>query len=104
MTTPGIRRAPALPSGRPGVRWRESGGLEHSTRGGREPALADLVEQRLVADLENAGRLGPISVHLREHFRQGLALGVSRPASRYVSQALACHRALDLGRPVHTAA
>src|SRR5207247_7487342 len=54
--------------------------------------LGDLVEQRLVADLENPGCLGAIPVHPIEHFDGRLALGFSRAAPCDVSQALVDER------------
>src|SRR5258705_2818803 len=44
-----------------------------------QAALGDLLEQRLVADLENARGLGAVPAHAIEHFEERLALGVSRP-------------------------
>src|SRR5262245_32746685 len=86
--TPGIRRAPAWPSRRRILDGRESESLARSRRGGGKSALADLVEERLVADLENSGRLGSIPMHLLEHLRERLALSFSRPAARDFPQAL----------------
>src|SRR5262245_4024299 len=57
-------------------------------RGRGQLALSDLVEQRLVADLENARRLGAIPVHLLEHALERRALGVPRPPARDLGQAL----------------
>ena len=54
----------------------------------RQAALGDLLEQRLVADLENPRGLGTVPAYAIEHFEERLALGVSRPAAPYLSQAL----------------
>src|SRR5216684_1202160 len=54
----------------------------------RQLALGDLVEQRLVADLENPSHLGPIPVRPFEHFHEGFALGLSRAAAGDLPQAL----------------
>src|SRR5216683_8140114 len=95
MTTPGIRRGVGALAGkhRPsrGDWWR-SGGLARSMRGWLQPALADLVEQRLVADLENARGLGAIPPHVLEHFLKGFALGFSGAAPRDLPQALGDQR------------
>src|SRR2546426_12097904 len=57
-----------------------------ATRRRRQLALGDLVQQRLVADLEDAGGLGAIPPHALEHLDQGLALGLTRTAPRDLTQ------------------
>src|SRR5688572_32063396 len=52
-----------------------------------QPALHDLVEERLVADLQQPGRLRPVPVHAVEHFLDGDALGVPRGLASDVLQA-----------------
>src|SRR5258708_36322001 len=47
-----------------------------------EAALDDLVEQRLVADLEQASRLRAVPMHAVEHFLDGDALGVTGGLTR----------------------
>src|SRR5439155_24245013 len=67
-------------------------GLGGAARGWREPTLADLVEQRLVADLENARRLCAIPPDLREHLGEDLALGLSRATAGDLPEALGHQR------------
>src|SRR5262245_20947659 len=97
--TPGTRRAPAGRCVGESLHGRESGELARSRRAGGESALANLVEERLVADLENSGRLGSIPMHLLEHLRERLALRFSRPAARDVPQALGNLRPRSLDEP-----
>src|SRR3989449_11250155 len=63
--------------------------LRSKVRRWRQLTLGDLVEQRLVADLENARGLGAIPLHAIEHFHEGFALGFARAATRDLLQALA---------------
>src|SRR5260370_1184099 len=51
-------------------------------RRAREAAVHDLVEQRLVADLQQARGLGPVPVDALEHVFDGQTLGVARRAPR----------------------
>src|SRR5206468_1844439 len=67
--------------------WAQ-GSLRLAPRRRRQSALGDLVEQRLVADLEITSRLGAIPPHAFEHFCQGLALGCQRATARDLPQAL----------------
>src|SRR2546425_614332 len=78
------------------------GGSERleSPRRRRQLALGDLVEQRLVADLENARGLGAIPLHAIEHFHEGFTLGFPRAAARDLPQALAGDRCGRMGRGV----
>src|SRR5206468_11326513 len=62
-------------------RWVEIGCLARSMRGWLQPALADLVEQRIVADLENERGIVAILPHVIEHFLKGFALGFSGTAT-----------------------
>src|SRR5947199_9167595 len=50
--------------------------------GAREAAVHDLVEERLVADLQQARGLGPVPVDALEHLLDGQTLGVARRAPR----------------------
>src|SRR2546426_1784939 len=72
---------------------------------GHQLVFGDLVEQGLVADLENPRRLGAIPVHPLEHFFKGFALGFTRPAACDLPQALGEERSGPRGRgvPVPTA-
>src|SRR3989442_14796723 len=77
-------------------------GLARSMRGWLQPALADLVQQRLVADLEDARGLGAIPPHVLEHFLKGFALGFSSAAPRDLPQALGDQRPRRRGVHVPT--
>src|SRR5882762_12022945 len=56
--------------------------------GGREPALGDLAQECLVADLEASRRLGPIPLHPLEDLREGPPFGFPGSPSGDVSQTL----------------
>src|SRR2546427_5201274 len=67
--------------------------LTELPRGRRfELALRNLVEQRLVADLQDAGRFGAVPVNALEDFCKRLALCFLRAASGDVPQALGAWR------------
>src|SRR5262245_36036086 len=104
MATPGIRHAPAsgLPRASEVDLCRRSDLLQRTTRGGREAALGDLVEQCLVADLENARCFGTIPTNLLEHLGQGLAFSLARAASSNLPQAFVDDRS-NLDVPVESA-
>src|SRR6267143_2055174 len=51
------------------------------TKRRRQAVLGDLLEQRLVADLEHPRGLGTVPAHASEHFQERFALGLSRPAA-----------------------
>ena len=54
------------------------GELPIAGQGRRQSAVDDLVEQRLLAHLEDPGRRGSIPVHLSEHVLERFTLGLSR--------------------------
>ena len=58
-------------------------------RGRRQLTLGDLVEQRLVADLQDPGCLGAIPAHALQHLRERVPLGLARAPTRDLPQALA---------------
>src|SRR5882672_667747 len=60
----------------------DGGTIERLAATGRrhQLALGDLVEDRLVADFEDARSLGAIPLHAIEHLDEGLALGLPRAA------------------------
>src|SRR5439155_22785291 len=70
------------------ARREKLGGVGPLGRGGRarafsrEAALIDLVQQRLVADAEEAGRLGAVPVHALEDVADGVALRRARGLAR----------------------
>src|SRR5438132_8136037 len=71
-----------LNKGRAQVRRQVAVGRVPSVRKRRpQAALGDLVEQRLVADLEAPRGLGAVPAHAVEHFPECLRLGFSRPAA-----------------------
>src|SRR5882724_11312819 len=78
---------------------RGIGGLACSARRGREPTFADLVEQRLVANLENPRGLGAIPLHALEYLAERLALGLDGATARDLPQALGDDRPRHLIQP-----
>src|SRR5205085_2270728 len=84
----------------PVPRCARSGGVGERARAAlsREPALIDLVEERLVADAEQARGFGAVPVDLLEHFADRLALGID---GRLARDLLERARALLAGRGEH---
>src|SRR5437899_516328 len=81
----------------------EIGGLALSTRRRGKPAFTDLVEQGLVADLEDSRGFGAIPAHALEHLGQSLALGLSGAAARDLPEALGDQWPRSLDGSVQTA-
>src|SRR5207249_1765102 len=75
--------------------------LTELPRGRRfELALRDLVEEGLVADLQDAGGFGAVPLDALEHIREGLPLGLVRPTPSDLSQAFRAERTGEQrGRP-----
>src|SRR2546427_11407478 len=74
--------------------------VELKMRRERRPQLAlrDLVEQSLVADLQDAGGLRAIPLDALEHFCQGLTLRLLGPTAGDIPQALRAGRTGAWGR------
>src|SRR5207249_481991 len=66
----------------------QPGRLKRLPPRGRQLVLRDLVEEGLVADLENTRCLGSIPPYAFEHRHEGIALGFPRAATRDLPQAL----------------